>query len=258
MKKDAGKARWPRRYRKELGKYLELGPGASPRPARAFGRQAAALGLETLDVARVHQQALAVLAGPGGSTGTREKMVERAKVFFTEAIFPIEKTHLSALRADARANQLTRKLHRRTLEASAANRDLKQGIARRLAAEAALKQSAKRRDGILRESRLLRNRLRKQMRGLLAAQEAERKKTGRQLQDEIAQTLVAIKVRLLTLQEIAKAGTETLKKEFAETRQLVKESVKMISEFTSELGSQNETQVKRVGAKISDGIAPVP
>ncbi|MGA2660957.1 MAG: hypothetical protein ABSH34_26030 [Verrucomicrobiota bacterium] len=71
-------------------------------PAWGPGRQAVALGLETLDVATIHEQALATLEASGSKNGT----IERADLFFTEAIAPIEKTHRAALEASARLSRL--------------------------------------------------------------------------------------------------------------------------------------------------------
>ena len=78
-------------------------------------------------------------------------------------------------------------------------------------------------------------------RKILSAQEDERQKTSRQLHDEIAQTLLAINVRLLTLKKAAKANTENLKKEIAETQRLVKQSVKTIQRLAHEFGVHHET-----------------
>ena len=64
--------RWAKRYPAALRNYLGQGPRSSLRPALGLGRQAAALGLEPLDVARIHEQALKALgtiARKGGETG---------------------------------------------------------------------------------------------------------------------------------------------------------------------------------------------
>jgi hypothetical protein len=45
------------RYLAALRKHLKQSPCASFEPARALGRQAVAGGLETLDLARIHQRA---------------------------------------------------------------------------------------------------------------------------------------------------------------------------------------------------------
>ena len=67
------------------------------------------------------------------------------------------------------------------------------------------------------------------------AQEAERKRLSRELRDEIAQTLLGINVRLLTLKRAATGNRATLKKEIANTQRLVQKSVQSINQFASEL-----------------------
>ena len=82
-----------------MRKHLKQGPRASLQPAaQGLGRQAMAIGLETLDLARIHEQALITLVLPSYSPGTRDAMVRRAGTFFAEAITPIEKTHRTARR----------------------------------------------------------------------------------------------------------------------------------------------------------------
>ena len=58
---------------------------------------------------------------------------------------------------------------------------------------------------------------------------------------EIAQALIAIDLRLLTLKKAARASTARLKKEIAKTQRLVKESVKRIDQFAHEFGIQHKT-----------------
>jgi signal transduction histidine kinase len=241
MKMNAEKAAWSRRYQAAMRKHLQHGAGASLRPALGLGRQAVALGLETLDVALIHGRALAVLAARNGSFGTRQDMIDRAKKFFAEATVPIEKTHGAALKADTRAEQLIQTLRRRTMESSAAARRVARGIAQRQAAEAALEKSGRHRATLLQESRRLRDRLRHQTREILSAQECARQNTSRQLHDEIAQTMLAINFRLLTLKKATRTSTESLKKEIAETQRVVKQSVKMINRFVHEFGIQSQT-----------------
>ena len=117
----------------------------------------------------------------------------------------------------------------------ASNRSLRQGIAQRKIAEEALKQSRKHYKALLEESLAMQTHLRRLTHQILTAQEAERKKISHELRDEIAQTLLAIKVRLLTLNRAAKGGTASLKKEIANTQRLVQESVRSINRFAREL-----------------------
>ena len=241
VKTEARTSGWPRRYGAALRKHLAPGSQASLQPAFRLGRQAVALGLETLDLARIHEQALTTLVMSGRSSRTRERMIERAMSFFAEAIVPIERTHPAALKADVRFQQLAQTLRQRSVESSASKRHLERGVARRRAAEAALKKSGQHRLKLLQKSRRLQERLREQTRTMLSAQEDERKKSSRQLQDEIAQTLLAINVRLLTLKNAGRAKTETLRKEIAETQRLVRQSVLTIRRLGHEYGACHES-----------------
>src|SRR5438034_10927205 len=90
-------SRLSKRYRALLRKHLKQGPKSSLQPARGLGRQAVGLGLETLDLARIHDGALASLE----AHSSRDGIIKRAEVFFTEAITPIEKTHRVALKTSA-------------------------------------------------------------------------------------------------------------------------------------------------------------
>ncbi|MEJ0091622.1 MAG: phosphatase RsbU N-terminal domain-containing protein [Limisphaerales bacterium] len=53
--------KFSQRYVTALRAHLKQGPQASLQPALELGRQAVALRLETLDLARIHEQALATL-----------------------------------------------------------------------------------------------------------------------------------------------------------------------------------------------------
>ena len=101
--------------------------------------------------------------------------------------------------------------------------------------EAALKQSQAHYKTLLDESLALQHHLRRLTHQLLMVQEAERKKLSRELRDEIAQTLMGINVRLLTLKRAATGNKVTLKKEIAYMQRLVQESVRSVHQFAREL-----------------------
>jgi hypothetical protein len=139
------KLKWAKAYQLALSKHLVRGAGVNLRLATGLGRQAVGLGLETLDVARFHEKALISLVSPDEPVATRKRKIREGKRFFAETIVPIEKTHQAALNDDVRVTQLTHTLHSKAVESTASNRNLEQGIARRQAAEAALKKSGKNR-----------------------------------------------------------------------------------------------------------------
>ena len=236
---NAEQTRWSSRYRVALKKFLRLGAQAQLLPAAQLGRQAAALGLETLAVAQLHEQALTALLPAGGATRAALQTSQRAKGFFSEVIVPIERTHRAALKTEVRVRALSQTLRRRTAESSASTRQLQGGIVRRQSAEAALKVSGTKRRELLREAHRLQKLLRDQTRAILQAQEAERLKSSRELHDEIAQTLLAIDVRLLSLKRAAQAKTQTLQKEIAVTQRLVKQSVMVIHRLAHEYGANH-------------------
>src|SRR5687768_14270922 len=126
-----------REYTSALRKHLDQGARAGLQPARGLGRRALSLGLETLDVARIHDGALAALE----ATSSRDGIIKRAEIFFTEVVTPIEKTHRTALQANARLNRVNRTLDRRTVDLAATNRSLQRTIVRRKTMEEALRKS---------------------------------------------------------------------------------------------------------------------
>ena len=223
-------------YASALREHLKQGPQASLQPARGLGRRAVAIGLETLDMARIHERALATLE----ASGSKDGLVKRADVFFTETLSPIEETHRAALKASTRLNRLNKLLGRRTEDLAATHRVLKQRIAQRKTVEAALRKSGEHHRTLLKESRALRKHLERLTHRILSAQEDKRKKLSQELRDEIAQTLLGVNVRLLTVKKAAGHSAKSLQKEIANTQRLVDMSVKTIERFAREFGKHRE------------------
>jgi signal transduction histidine kinase len=227
--------RLSRRYVAALRKHLQQGPRTSLQPARALGRQAMAGGLETLDLARIHERALIALVLPSSSPGTREAMVRRAGIFFAEAITPIEKTHRTAREASSHFSQLNQTLRRRSADLAVSNRQLKKEIVQRKGVEKSLRKSEQHYGRLLEQSRDMQEQLRHLSRQLLTAQEEERKKISRELHDEIAQTLTSINVQLAALKADATVNVKDLQKKIARTQRLVEKSVDIVHRFAREL-----------------------
>jgi two-component system, NarL family, sensor histidine kinase DegS len=224
-----------RRYQAALRKHLKQGSQANSEPAQSLGRQAMATGLETLDLARVHEQALIALVLPSYSPGTRDGMVRRAGSFFAEALTPIEKTHRTAREANGQLNRMIEKLHRRSADLTDSNRQLKQEIAQRKSVEESLRKSEQHYSQLLEQSRLLQGQLRHLSHQILSAQEEERKRISRELHDEIAQTLTSINVRLAALKAEATVNTKGLQKKITRTQLMVEKSVDIVHRFAREL-----------------------
>jgi len=204
-------------------------------PAQGLGRRALAMGMETLDVAGLHEQALITLVLPGGSPGARETMVRRAGAFFAEAIIPIEKTHRTAQEINVHLSQLNHTLRRRSADLAASNRQLKREIAQRKSVEESLRKSERHYGQLLDQSRQMQGQLRLLSRQVLSAQEEERKKISRELHDVIAQTLTGINVRLAALKKEAAHNTKGLDRSIASTQRLVEHSVNVVHRFAREL-----------------------
>jgi signal transduction histidine kinase len=186
--------------------------------------------VRTLELARIHERAVATLE----LSSSRNGFIKRAEVFFAEALTPIVETHRAARRSKIDLHRLTETLGRRTAELAATNRQLQRGIVRRKSVEAALRISGVHYGKLLKDSLQLQEGLRQLTHKVLAAQEVERKKISSELQDEIAQTLLGINVRLLTLKQEARTNTKGLKNEIASTQRLVLKSAKSVRRVARE------------------------
>src|SRR4051812_46498027 len=120
-----------REYQAALRVHLKPGARAGLRTARDLGRRAMTVGLETLDLARIHEQALLKLVVPSDSSAIRDAMVRRAGTFFAELITPLEETHRTAHETNIHISRMNNALRQRTADLLASNRQLKQEIIQR-------------------------------------------------------------------------------------------------------------------------------
>jgi signal transduction histidine kinase len=224
-----------RRYQTALRSHLKLGRQASLLPARGLGGKALAAGLETLDLAKLHEQILVAEILPGCPARKRAALIKQAGIFFAVAITPIEKTHRNAREAAVQLKKIIEALSQRTVELAASNLELSLEIAQRKAAEAALKKSERHYAELLKQSHSLQEQLRRLSRQTLSAQEEERKRISRELHDVIAQTLTGINIRLATLKKEAAVSTNGLDQNITRTQRLVEKSVNIVHEFAREL-----------------------
>jgi signal transduction histidine kinase len=223
------------RYQAALRAHLKRRSRANLRLAKAVGRQAIANGLETLDLARIHQHALVKLVLPIYPADTRDALVRRAGAFFAEAITPIEETHRIARESNTHLAQLNGALRQRNVALASSSQKLKREIAQRKSVEESLRKSKQHYSQLLEQSRRMQEQLRLLSRQLLLAQEEERKKISRELHDVIAQTLSSINVQLATLKNKASFNSKGLERSIAHTQALVVRSVDIVHRFAREL-----------------------
>jgi signal transduction histidine kinase len=120
---------------------------------------------------------------------------------------------------------------------AAANRQLQRRVAQRKLVEDASSKRGKHHQKCLEESLELQKRLRRLTHRVIAAQEDERKKISRELQDNIAQTLLGINIRLLALKLAARNNSKGLKQEITSTQQLVAQSAKSVRQIGRQIGN---------------------
>ena len=222
-------------YHSGLQEYLRQSSDTDLAAARNLGNLAISVGLDTLDMARIHEIALIALVLPSYSATTSNRLMGRAGMFFAEAITPIERTHRGAREANAQLNQLVKTLSQRTLELAESVTGLKEEIIQRRAVEESLRISKQASVILLEKSRQMQEELRLLSRQLLSAQEEERRKISRELHDVIAQTLTGINLKLASLKSESVTNTSVLLKKITSTQRLVQESVEIVHRFAREL-----------------------
>jgi uncharacterized protein (DUF3084 family) len=104
--------------------------------------------LKPLELARFHKQAITTLK----LSQSKDGLVRRAKMFFTEALTPIMATHDAAQQSQKDLQQLNAMLNRRTLELAATNRRLQCGIRQCKRVETTPQKTGKRSARLLKDS----------------------------------------------------------------------------------------------------------
>lgn len=219
------------RYVTALQQHLKSGPRGSFQPALRLGHQAVALGLETLDLARIHELASVTLELSQSRNGSSEQ----AEMFFNEALTAIEETHPAAQQSRVRLSQLQETLGRRTEELAASQRHWQRGAVRQKVREKVLAKGGKADHNGLEESLQLQSRLRQLTHRAIATQENDRYQISHELQDEIAQTLLGINVRLLSVKQLARSNSQGLKHSIASVQRLVVKSARSVRRFARKL-----------------------
>jgi len=221
------------RYVEGLRSYLRKASRAHAREALRLGHQAVALGLETLELARIHQWALGALKISNG----KRALITQAERFFAESTTPIVALHSKASRNTRELNRLKQTLRERTSALDQAQRTLRRNVKRRQTTEAALKASGRHYRTLLGESQLVRGSLQRLMKKLLKAQEQQRSQISHELQDDIAQTLLGINVRLLLLRTTIGKHSLGIADDLVKTQRLVTDSRRSVRKVTRRIGT---------------------
>jgi DNA-binding CsgD family transcriptional regulator len=124
-----------RRYQAALRAHLRQDPGDNAESMRGLGSEALAAGLEMPELARIHEQTVVKEMAAGDSVGKRAALFQRAGIFFSAAMTPIEEAPRNGREAAVDLQKLVGALSLRTLELAASNRDLNVEIGRRKATE---------------------------------------------------------------------------------------------------------------------------
>jgi signal transduction histidine kinase len=235
--------RWSQRYAIALRKHLKLGSRASLQTALRMGNDALALGLGMREMARIHQQALTVLERYRRKT----RMNGRVENFFTKACTRVMEAHDYEPANKITLNRLKDMTNRRAAKLKTGNRDSKRGMAQRKARDHAFQKSGDHQSKCLDEALQLQKHLQRGSHRVLAAQEEERHKISHELQDEIAQTLLGLNVRLLSLRQRARTKFKGLNNEIASAQRLVVKSAESVRRFARKLDNYREGQSNRPG-----------
>jgi signal transduction histidine kinase len=224
-----------RKYKTELNNHLSKRDGSSALRAEAVGRKAVSDGLETLDLANIHGQALRALTPAGSTSHAMASATRKAGVFFLDVLTPVEKTHRAMNESVVKLKRAVESLRKRTIELTAANQRQRLEVLHRKSAERLLRQSEMNHRILLREARQMQLRLRHLSHQVLSAQEAERKEISRELHDEIVQTLTGINVQLASLKIESGISKKSFAKHITYTQRLVEKSVDIVHQFARDL-----------------------
>lgn len=198
-----------RNYETALERHLKRGPGADWAAAWKIGRAAVGRGVETLELAQIHERAMVAL----GLAGKKNAFTKLAGIFFVEANTLVMEPRGAARRGKANLSRPQATLGRGNQQLAASNRELQREVARQKVRADAAAKNGKHHNQYLEESLPLQKHLRELTHRVLAAQENERPQISPELQDEIAQTLLGINVRLRSLKQKSHRDTNGFKKE---------------------------------------------
>ena len=221
------------RYTTLLSKYLLSAENSMPCGLRAansvplfpFGSMAKRI--------KLHESIVASCTDDRATKAQKSQILKRAAHFFAEAI-----TCADTLQKNPAVRELVKSvetLSRHALENAALRKELQQALKEKNAAFLTLQKNQTHSTQLLKKSESLQTQLRRLSRKLLTAQEDERLKISRGLQDVIAQTLAGINIKLSTLKQQSSSNSRGLLRNISSTQRLVGKSVHIVHQFACEL-----------------------
>lgn len=241
MTKSTPLSRLEGHYLKALRQYLHDKTGKVL--SRRIGNRVVTIGLDTLDLVRMHEQALAKLLPAAVSTKEREAMIDSAAKFFTEAVMPLEETHRIALEASAHLMEIIKVLRRRKKELVRSKRELKREVRCRKVSEVALKNSQITFYSLVSESKLVEVKLKAIAHQIMLKNERQKYLVSTRLREKTAQMLIGLHIRLLELKRELNDRRTSIKQEIAITQQLVKRFRQTIQRFLLAIAPTYESKI---------------
>ena len=189
--------------------------------AYELGRKILGRGLGLLDLARIHQQALASCRFPTWPAGEKERVHNAAESFLMAALAPFEAAYRGFRESNLRLQQLNEALQHRNAELAAMTHELEQS-------ENHYRQ-------LFAQARLMEEELRNLSNQILHVQEEERSRLSRELHDEVGQALALMDLNLAILRKNRTVRRTLLQEKIADTQHLLAATRETVHRFAREL-----------------------
>ncbi len=209
--------------------------GSQRNGAATLGRRAHRLGISTLALARIHDQAFAALRILPGATPGEDGRDARADAFFSLVLVPIEAARPAAAAARQRSRSLSASIVRSSAALTKARQRATQAVGERRARERDLTACQAEHSALRTRAERMADQLRQLARKLLISQEEERNRISRDLHDELGQTLTSVNIALASLKSSAAADAKELRHDIAETQHLIRDTMSRMHRFASKL-----------------------